>query len=244
MTPEAKRSRGRKLLEPGHVGDAPQAERQTNYRLRDWGHVAPALLGLPDPGHPLRRLRRVPVPAKDLPVSCPTTSISTSRAIRSTTIRHGNMSIARLRQAGTARNRHDGHLRGFVLVFRPLSPRRVMIQPTDPRLPAPGCRSISISAASSTRSCIFSIPGSSPARCVRPATGSEGTVPRPVHARHGHHETYRAGGDGKPEWVPPAEVVIEEVDGVRAGAMPRPANRDHRLDREDVEVEEECRRSR
>jgi leucyl-tRNA synthetase len=29
------------------------------------------------------------------------------------------------------------------------------------------------------------------------------------------HETYRAGGDGKPEWVPPAEVVIEEVDGVR-----------------------------
>ena len=29
------------------------------------------------------------------------------------------------------------------------------------------------------------------------------------------HETYRTGGNGKPEWVPPAEVVIEEVDGTR-----------------------------
>ncbi len=30
----------------------------TNYRLRDWGLVAPTLLGLPDPGRALRRLRR------------------------------------------------------------------------------------------------------------------------------------------------------------------------------------------
>ena len=35
------------------------------------GHFAPALLGLPDPDHPLRDLRRVPVPDADLPVKLP-----------------------------------------------------------------------------------------------------------------------------------------------------------------------------
>ena len=32
-------------------------ERKVNYRLRDWLHLAPALLGLPDPRHPLREVR-------------------------------------------------------------------------------------------------------------------------------------------------------------------------------------------
>ena len=31
---------------------------ETNWRLRDWGRQPPALLGLPDPDHPLRRLWR------------------------------------------------------------------------------------------------------------------------------------------------------------------------------------------
>ena len=61
------------------------------------GRLAPALLGLPDPVHPLRRLRRGG--------RCPTTScrcgcrrmwISRSRAIRWTTTRRGSMSPARI----------------------------------------------------------------------------------------------------------------------------------------------------
>jgi leucyl-tRNA synthetase len=39
------------------------------------------------------------------------------------------------------------------------------------------------------------------------------------------HETYRAERGWQAEWVPPADVVIEEVDGVRGPATPRPANR-------------------
>ena len=60
------------------------------------GHFAPALLGLPDPGHPLRGLRRRAGPG-DGPAGagCPTTSPSTRPAIRSTATRPGSTSPAR-----------------------------------------------------------------------------------------------------------------------------------------------------
>ena len=70
-----------------------------------------------------------------------------------------------MRQAGAARDRHDGHVRRFVLVFRALH-RSVDDDRADRprRWSTTGCRSISISAASSTRSCICSIRASSRAR--------------------------------------------------------------------------------
>ncbi len=62
----------------------------------------------------------VPVPARTCRSCCPTTSTSTGPAIRSTAIRPGSTSPARIAAAGAARDRHDGHLRRFLLVFRPL----------------------------------------------------------------------------------------------------------------------------
>ena len=49
LTIEAAKDKIAGLLEERGIG-----ERKVNYRLRDWLHLAPALLGLPDPGHPLR----------------------------------------------------------------------------------------------------------------------------------------------------------------------------------------------
>jgi leucyl-tRNA synthetase len=59
------------------------------------GRLAPALLGLPDPGHPLRACGVVPVPEDSCRWRCRTTSPSTSPATRWTTTRPGSTSTAR-----------------------------------------------------------------------------------------------------------------------------------------------------
>ena len=136
------------------------------------GHFAPALLGLPDPDHPLRELRRRAGAGK-------------RSAGHAAGRRH-------LRQAGqSARPPSDleaCHVPAMRQARRgarptPWTPSSIsswyFARFTDPwnetRRPTPqgrrstGCRSTNISAASSTRSCICSIRASSPARCTRPA---------------------------------------------------------------------------
>ena len=62
-----------------------------------------------------------------------------------------------MRRQGAARDRHDGHVRRLVVVFRALH-RSLERERADRRARSSiaGCRSTSISAASSTRSCICS----------------------------------------------------------------------------------------
>ena len=130
------------------------------------GHFAPALLGLPDPGRSIARTAascrcRRPTCRS----GCPTTSPSTGPATRSTVIRPGAMSPAR----NAARTRGARPTRWTRSSIRPgtspASPRPGRAgRPIRPP-PTPGCRSTSISAGSSTRSCTCSIPASSPAPC-------------------------------------------------------------------------------
>ena len=92
-----------------------------NWRLRDWGVSPPALLGLPDPGHPLRCLRRgagagrpvagAPAGRRDLRPAGQSAGPSPDLEARRLPV---------LRQAGAARDRHVRHLRRQLLVFRPL----------------------------------------------------------------------------------------------------------------------------
>ena len=106
------------------------------------GHLAPALLGLPDPGHPLRGLRRRAGAGGSAPrhpaggrhlrrPGQPARPPSDLEARR----------LPAMRPARPARDGHDGHLRRFVLVLRPLhrpDPGGPADRPRDGRPLAPG----------------------------------------------------------------------------------------------------------
>ncbi len=68
--PEAKEEVARRL-ENSTLGDAPQAARQVNYRLRDWGISRQRYWGCPIPIIHCEKCGVVPVPQKDLPVRLP-----------------------------------------------------------------------------------------------------------------------------------------------------------------------------
>jgi leucyl-tRNA synthetase len=216
MTPDQAFDAVANLLEARTLGDAPQAARKTNFRLRDWGMSRQRYWGAPIPVIHCDDCGAVPVPAKDLPVQLPddvTLDKPGNPLDHHPTWRMSIAPLAARRHAAKPTRWTPSSTRPGI---SPGSRRRVMIPRPIPRPPAPGCRWISISAASSTRSCTCSIPGSSPAPCVRPAISISKEPFRGLFTQGMVvHETYRAGGDGKPEWVPPAEVVIEEVDGVR-----------------------------
>ncbi len=85
------------------------------------GHLAPALLGLPDSDHPLRRLRRragARPPAAG--GAARESAFPTAPATRSTATRISCAAPARNAASRPARDRHHGHLRRFVLVLRAL----------------------------------------------------------------------------------------------------------------------------
>ena len=132
--------------------------------------VAPALLGLRRSRPSIARsaawcrCRR-----RTCRSSCPRMSSSTVRAIRSTAIRPGSTSPARTcGGAGAARDRHVRHLHRFRAGTSTGSPRRGSRRRRSiARRTTTGCRSTSISAASSTRSCTCSIRASGPAPCAR-----------------------------------------------------------------------------
>ena len=121
LTIEAAKQEVARRLEAQTVGNAPQGRRQVNYKLRDWGISRQRYWGCPIPIIHCEACGVVPVPAKDLPVRLPddvTFDAPGNPLDRHPTWKH--VELPALRRAGAARNRHDGHLRRFVLVFRAL----------------------------------------------------------------------------------------------------------------------------
>ena len=184
MTIEAAKEEVARRLEAVTIGNRPQAKRQVNLQAARLGHFAPALLGLPDPDHPLRKLRRRAGPGQgSAGQAARRRRRSISRAIRSTATRPGSTSPVR-NAAGRRGARPTRWTRSSI---RPgtssASPiRRMKRRRPIRRSPITGCRSTSISAASSTRSCICSIRASSPARCANAAI-SISTSPSPAFSR-------------------------------------------------------------
>ncbi len=129
------------------------------------GHLAAALLGLPDPDHPLRGLRdRAGARAGPAGGTAWRCRLQPARQSARPASDLETRRLPAMRQGCAARDRHDGHLRRFVVVLRALHrsvDRDRADRPQGGR--SRGCRSISISAASSTRSCTCSIRASSPA---------------------------------------------------------------------------------
>ena len=131
--------------------------------------VAPALLGLPDPGDPLRRsAASCRCRKRTCRSSCPRMSISTSRATRSTAIRPGSTSPARSAAARPSARPTRSTPSSIRAGTSTGSPRRSSRRRrSTARRTTTGCRSTNISAASSTRSCTCSIRASGPAPCAK-----------------------------------------------------------------------------
>ncbi len=246
MTHRASQGRSGQAAGEETRGNRPVAQRQVNYRLRDWGISRQRYWGCPIPIIHCEQCGVVPVPEQDLPVTLPedvTFDKPGNPLDRHPTWK--NVTCPQVRRPGAARDRHHGHLRRLVLVLRALhrSVDHDARRPTCKMRRTSGCRSISISAASSTRSCICSIRASSPAPCARPAM-SAWTSRSPACSRKGMvvHETYRSqerrlGGAGRGQ---------DRWHGRRAprhAGLDRRGRRDRRH-RENVEVEEEHGRSR
>jgi leucyl-tRNA synthetase len=71
MTSDAAKEEVARRLEAKSLGDRPQARREINYRLRDWGISRQRYWGCPIPIIHCKACGVVPVPAQDLPVELP-----------------------------------------------------------------------------------------------------------------------------------------------------------------------------
>ena len=158
------------VAQPAGKRDARQsrrsAQRQVNFRLRDWGISRQRYWGCPIPVIHCAKCGVVPVPDKDLPVALP--EDVTFDKPGNPLDRHPTWKHVACPQCG---GRHGARPTPWT---RSSNSSWYFARFTDPwndegadrraRWSIAGCRSTSISAASSTRSCTCSIRASSPAR--------------------------------------------------------------------------------
>jgi leucyl-tRNA synthetase len=145
--PQGGRGQGGRTLGAKGLG-----EKKTTWRLRDWGISRQRYWGTPIPIIHCDDCGAVPVPEKDLPVVLPEDLIpdgSGNPLNKCASFLNVPCPAAASRPA---RDRHDGHLRRFVLVLHAL------LRPDQPDAmvadgASTGCRWTSTSAASSTPSC-------------------------------------------------------------------------------------------
>ena len=124
------------------------------------GHLASALLGHADSDRLLREgRRRRRCRTSELPVELPkvTTFTGPRRFAAGAGAGVRQRDVSEVRRPGAARDRHDGHVRRFVVVLPAVlrsEERGAAVRSGDGR--ATGCRSTSTAAASSTRFCTCS----------------------------------------------------------------------------------------
>ena len=140
------------------------AQRQVNYRLRDWGISRQRYWGCPIPIIHCEKCGVVPVPEKELPVTLPE-DVTFDRP-GNPLDHHPTWKNVACPQCGGPARRETDTMDTFVdssWYFERFTDPWIKTAPTDCRWSMPGCRSINISAASSTRSCICCTAASTPA---------------------------------------------------------------------------------
>lgn len=204
------------MLEARTLGDAPQAARKTNFRLRDWGLSRQRYWGAPIPVIHCDTCGVVPVPAKDLPVQLPddvTLDTPGNPLDHHPTWRH-----VACPTCGQDARRETDTMDTFVdsswYFARFTAPR--CDTPTEPAaanawLPVDqyiGGIEHAILHLLYSRFFTRAMQKTGHVDLKEPFRGlfTQGMVV---------HETYRAERDGKKEWIAPADVIIEEQNGKR-----------------------------
>ncbi|PVE53090.1 leucine--tRNA ligase [Rhizobium rhizogenes] len=202
------------------LGNAPQAERKVNFRLRDWGISRQRYWGCPIPVIHCEVCGVVPVPKKDLPVKLP--DDVTFDVPGNPLDRHPNWRHVACPQCGHDARRETDTMDTFVdsswYFTRFTAPWED--QPTDPKvanrwLPVDqyiGGIEHAILHLLYSRFFTRAMKETGHVDVKEPFKGlfTQGMVV---------HETYRLGEGQNGQWIVPSDIRIEEVDGKRRAYM-------------------------
>ncbi|MNV04426.1 Leucine--tRNA ligase [compost metagenome] len=203
------------------LADAPQGERKVNFRLRDWGISRQRYWGCPIPVIHCEVCGVVPVPKKDLPVQLPddvTFDLPGNPLDRHATWRHVSCP-----QCGHDARRETDTMDTFVdsswYFTRFTAPW--LNEPTDPKV-ANHWLPVDQYIGGIEHAILHLLYSRFFTRAMR-ETGHV-AVKEPFKGLFTQgmvvHETYRLGAEGqKGEWVSPADIKIEEIDGKRTATL-------------------------
>lgn len=216
MTTEAAFEAVATQLSEQHLGGAAQASRKVNFRLRDWGISRQRYWGCPIPVIHCEVCGVVPVPKKDLPVQLPddvTFDLPGNPLDRHATWRHVSCP-----QCGHDARRETDTMDTFVdsswYYTRFTAPWED--DPTDPKI-ADHWLPVDQYIGGIEHAILHLLYSRFFTRAMQ-ATGHVG-VSEPFKGLFTQgmvvHETYRRGSGPNGEWVAPADLRIEENDGIR-----------------------------
>ena len=233
-------------LEKAKLGGKPVGKRKVNYRLRDWGISRQRYWGCPIPVIHCEACGVVPVPDDQLPVTLP--DDATFDKPGNPLDRHPTWKYVTCPKCGArgARDRHHGHLRRQLVVLRALhrAARQDAGRQEGGGLLAARRPVHRRHRARDPASALLALLHPRPVRHRPPEADENVREPFAALFTQGMvtHETYKSKRGG---WLLPGEVRVEG-DGAERSAIEiatgEPAG--DRRRREDVEVEQEHRRSR
>ncbi len=218
-TDEAFQTVATKLSETS-LGNAPQAERKVNFRLRDWGISRQRYWGCPIPVIHCEDCGVLPVPKKDLPVKLPD-DVSFDQP-GNPLDRHASWRHVACPQCGKAARRETDTMDTFVdsswYFARFTAPWEN--QPTDPKA-ANHWLPVDQYIGGIEHAILHLLYSRFFTRAMRETGHLDVKEPFKGLFTQGMvvHETYSRGSGLTREWVSPADIKIEEVDGQRRATL-------------------------